>query len=178
MNEEAMAKRLTQLEALVLSNRAGAQQEVVRGRLDWIGLMSELTGFSNLQGDIRASLEEMKQFLLGLQNGQTVSIIGWHLEAWKGGLNVCLQVLQNGDEREDDSGIERKEVRSVCLLESRLFDVDWPLNLQSATRPNIGRQLSGVASKSQIDKLVRVFMDRISKVEEQLSAVSPPPPHP
>ena len=94
------------------------------------------------------------------------------------GLNVCLQVLQNGDMREDDSGIERKEVRSICLSESRLFDVDWLSNLQSATRPNIERQPSGVASKSQIDKLIGVFMDRISKLEEQLSAVSPPPPHP
>ncbi len=72
----------------------------------------------------------------------------------EGGLNVCLQVLYNAVMRNDDSGIERKEVRSICLLESRLFDVDWLLNLQSATRPNNERQPSGVASKSQIDKLV------------------------
>ena len=91
---------------------------------------------------------------------------------------MCLQILLTAIMKGDDSGIERKEVRSIFLLESRLFDVDWLLNLQSATRPNIERRPSGVASKSQIDKLVVVFMDRISKLEEQLSAVSPPPPHP
>ena len=41
MSEEAMDKQLAEIEAqlrdLKISNRAGAQQEVVRGRLDWIG---------------------------------------------------------------------------------------------------------------------------------------------